>query len=502
LSGLPGDTEIRWSVARQIVRNKGVSIEETLQTRNFAVGVDGKRYSLWNLGQSLCLVPFAATGLVLEKLSRVGPVTADLAAQFLASTILFPAIGAIAIWVLYRIVLGLGYSAKVALSTVLVLAFATMHFHYSVVAHEQTQVALFMLLSVLLMVRNAQEPRFLYSVLLCAMLGLCLLFRLTSLVMVVPVYLAAAGAELFSEQTISKPRVLGKWFLAGALGTGSFIAVIALYNCARFGSIFETGHRLATDRTLAGHKLFGSDSLPTLAAMLFSPGKSIILYNPLLLLLPVCAYAFYRRHKMVALAAAGAVVGNFVFNSFYTTWTGDYAWSVRFQASVLPLLILPLALLFARPMRTAIKILVLSLISISCVIQLASVVYNFNLEFVQNPNHCLVPDSYVWDWSQSHLRKRFENIFDHITGNRNFESVKVIEEEPLILKYNHTEESVREAYYVNFFPFKARSMLPSAASAKLFYPLLCIWLALVVGFFAAVFQLVRFYIRQRAENPD
>ena len=148
---LPGDTEIRWSVARQIVRNKGLSIEDTVQTRNFAIGIGGKRHSLWNLGQSLCLLPFAAVGLALEKFTPVSPDVADLTAQFLASTILFPAIGAMAVLVFYRLVLLLGYNKKAAIFSSAVLAFATMNFHYSIVTHEQSQVALLLLIMILLM---------------------------------------------------------------------------------------------------------------------------------------------------------------------------------------------------------------------------------------------------------------------------------------------------------------------------------------------------------------
>jgi len=494
---LPGDTEIRWSVARQIVRNKGLSIEDTVRTRNFAIGIDGKCHSLWNLGQSLCLLPFAAIGLALEKFTPVSPDVADLTAQFLASTILFPAIGAMAVLVFYRLVLLLGYNKKAAIFSSAVLAFATMNFHYSVVTHEQSQIALLLLIMILLMVRNMQKPGFLDVWLLCAVLGFCLLFRLTSLVMVLPIYLVAAGAEVFASQITAKPKVVGKWLAAGFLGTGGFVAVIAWYNYVRFGSVFETGHGLATITTMAGHGLFESPPLPTLAAMLFSPGKSIILYNPVLLLLPVCVYGFYCRHKVVALATTAAIVANFVFNSFYTTWAGDYAWSVRFQAPVLPFLILPLVVLFNRPLRALARTVVISVIVVSIVIQLASVVYNFNLEFVQNPNHHLIPGDYVWDWSQSHLRKRFENIVKHVAGKRDFSSVKVTDEEPMLLKYNHSEQSVRITYCVNFFPFKARSMLPST---ELFYPLLCIWLVLLVGFCVVVFKLFQFYIGQKTEN--
>ena len=163
---------------------------------------------------------------------------------------------------------------------------------------------------------------------------------------------------------------------------------------------------------------------------------------------------------------------------------------------VVPFLILPLVELFNRSLKNTAKTVIISIIAVSCVIQAASVVYNFNLEFVQNPNHHLIPDDYVWDWSQSHLRKRFENIFRHTAGNRDFSSVKVTNEEPLLLKYNHSEESVRSAYHVNFFPFKAKNRQPTG---KLFYPLLSLWFVLLACFCVVIFKLFQFYITQKYE---
>jgi len=486
---LPGDTEIRWSVSRQILRSGSVSLEETLQTRNYAVSADGKRYALSGLGQSLCLLPFAAVGLMLEKVTPISSDTSDLAAQFLASVILFPAIGATLIWLFYKLVLLLGYGRRAAIFSSAALAFATMIFHYSVNTQEQTQVTGLLVLAILLMVKYYQRRRFVYAWLFCAALGMCLIFRFTSVVTVLPMYLVAAVAEVFIPDKKSLSKAVGKWLFAGILGTGGFIIVWGWYNYIRFGSIFESGYGLSTATSLGGHGLFESSPFPALAAMLFSPGKSIFLYNPVLLLAPLAVFAFYRRHKVVASAIAAAIVGNFVFYSFFTSWSGDYAWSIRYQVVVLPFLILPLAELFNRPLKALAKTVLISVVAASGLIQLAAVVYNFNLEFVQNPNHCIIPDSYVWDWSQSHLWKRFENIARHIAGRRDFSSTQVKDEEPMLLKYNHSEELVRRAYCVNFFPFKAKTMLPST---KLFYPLLCLWFFLLVSFCVVVFKLIRF----------
>ncbi len=76
--------------------------------------------------------------------------------------------------------------------------------------------------------------------------------------------------------------------------------------------------------------------------------------------------------------------------------------------------------------------------------------------------------------------------------------MKVVDEEPILLKYNHSEESVRRTYTVNFFPFKAESMLPSN-SKKLFYPLLSLWLILWAGFWVAAIKLAGFCARTKAD---
>ncbi len=491
---LPGNTEIHWSIARQIIRGRGISLEEACETRNYAVGIDGRRYSFFGIGQSICMLDLAAMGLAMEKVGRVNARTADLAAQFLASVISFPVIGAALVWLFYRLVLSLGYNKKVAIFSSAVLAFATMNFHYSVNTQEQTQVALLLVLAILLMVRYHRRRRFVDAWLFCVALGMCLIFRLASAVMVFPIYVVAAVSDVFGPYKKDLSKTIGKWLLAGVLGTGGFIVACGWYNYARFGSIFEIGYPLAMATGLGGRKMFESALLPTLAAMLFSPGKSIFLYNPVLLLLPVCIWSFYRRHAVVAVAISSAVIVNFVLYGFYTAWAGDYAWSIRYQAAVLPFLILPLVELFNRSLKNLAKTMIISIIAVSCVIQVASVVYNFNLEFVQNPNHHLIPDDYVWEWSQSHLVKRFSNIWAHLTDRRDFSSAAVTEEEPLLLKQTHSEESVRKAYCVNFFPFKAKVMLPAG---KLFYPLLCIWVVLLAGFCVAAFRLFRFYIRQK-----
>jgi hypothetical protein len=47
---LPGDSEIRWSVARQMVRGRAICLEDNYYTLSYAVAIDGRRYSHYGSG--------------------------------------------------------------------------------------------------------------------------------------------------------------------------------------------------------------------------------------------------------------------------------------------------------------------------------------------------------------------------------------------------------------------------------------------------------------------
>ncbi|MDO8301869.1 MAG: hypothetical protein Q7T18_01370 [Sedimentisphaerales bacterium] len=484
---LPGDTEVRWSIARQIVRNGCFCIEDTKHTNNYAVGLDGKRYSFYGPGQTALLVPLTTAGFVIEKVFHISDSTADLAAQFAASSILFPAIGAFVVLALYRLVLELHYSHRAAVISAMTLAAGTMLFHYSASSQEQPQVALLLLLAVIVFVKNRQHPRFFYAWLMCVLFGIALIFRIAAVTTFVPLCAIAALDEMIRRP--QRLRIFSKWVFAATLGTGGFVLFLGWYNYTRFGSPFESGYALSIATSLGGHKLFESNPLYTLPAMLFSPGKSILLYNPVLLPVPFAVGGFFRKNMMLSIAIALVVAANFIFYSFYTPWAGDYAWSIRYQTAVLPLLILPLAHLFDLCLKRLFAFLVSIAITVSILIQIASVAYNFNLEFVQNPNHSLIPDAYVWDISQSHLVMRFDNIAQHIAGKRNFSSATVTNEEPFLFKRNVSEDAVRYTYGVNFFPFKAYA---ATHSNKLFYPLLGGWIVCLAAMAASAVQLFRY----------
>ena len=76
---------------------------------------------------------------------------------------------------------------------------------------------------------------------------------------------------------------------------------------------------------------------------LFSPGKSVFLYSPPIVLALMGARRFWRHRPEAALAVALLVGPVVLLYSFYLFWSGDWAWGPRYLVFALPALLLPVA---------------------------------------------------------------------------------------------------------------------------------------------------------------
>lgn len=473
---LPGDTETRWSVARQFVRTAGVSIEESVQTRNYAIGTDGLRHSVWNPGQAFLFLPFAGLGKLLEDSGLLTAKLSDLSMQFLVSVVFFPLIGAALVLLSYQLLRSLNYSERSAGLTAVAIGILSPMFHYSVNTQEESQVAVLLLLSVGVLQYYRGKHSLRTRFLACALFGFAIFIRSSALPVVLPLYLAACLDEVFSAPRSKRFHALVQWILAGCLGTAPFAAAVCLHNYVRFSDIFEHGYQDAVSRRYGLSELFAARPLPTIAAVLFSPGKGLIWYCPILLLAFFGLPAMYRKFPFLIRLCFLAALGGLLFNSFFTIWAGDLAWGPRFQTSVLPLLLLPLAEIFSQEWHGLKRIFINLILCLSLLVQSASVVYNFNLEFWQNPLHGPVPDEYTWEPGESHLFLRFENIAYHLIGTPRLEVETFATEDPHVDRVNRSRKQLQVAHSLNFFPFKARALLNS--SSKIITPLFLLWFTL------------------------
>jgi len=123
----------------------------------------------------------------------------------------------------------------------------------------------------------------------------------------------------------------GAGFLPGLL---AFVA----YNFVRWGSPFASGYGGAVT---AG--FWRENILVGLWGQFLSPGKSVFLYAPPLLLALFGVRRFVARRPVVAAAAALTVAPIVLIYARYIFWSGDWAWGPRYLLFALPVLLLPLA---------------------------------------------------------------------------------------------------------------------------------------------------------------
>ena len=227
-----------------------------------------------------------------------------------------------------------------------------------------------------------------------AALGLNLLTRLTT-----ALDLMAVGMFLLLVLWFERVRGRALWdrfvtYAQTAVPIYAFFVLIdRIYQWHRFGSFFNTYvtifakeyHQL--DPTLPPNYPWETPFHVGFLGPLFTPEKTIFLFDPLLILMIVLAFISWRRFlpEVKAYVVAGfllllAYIG---FYARYTVWSGDFAWGDRYVSTTVELVsFISVAILFRY--RDVLGKLVygigIGLIAVSTVIQFASLSFWVPLE--------------------------------------------------------------------------------------------------------------------------
>ena len=152
---------------------------------------------------------------------------------------------------------------------------------------------------------------------------------------------ALPGAALFAGWMVYRShglgrvlRTLGLTTLAGLPG----VVMILAYNYVRTGSVTNIGYALPSE---AGRS-YGENPLFGLVGFFLSPGKSMFLYSPplivSLLALPFALRTRSRRWFWALLLTVGPVV---YVNCRVLFWSGDWCWGPRYLLFAVPVMLLP-----------------------------------------------------------------------------------------------------------------------------------------------------------------
>lgn len=318
-----------WQVADALVTRGEINIT-TAWPPTLPRGRDGKIYGAAPLIQPLSQVPAAA---LMQVVKRIGPAAVD-EAWPLASHLAPAALGALTCVLFFGLQRQLGVSAAAAWLSIATLGFATTVWVYARYPYSEIlQAACFTgFFSQMLAVRNQEFRRGL--VLLGVWAGLLLNAKLVY-ILVLP------GALLYLIWYLrNEPRRLLKAIGWAAVGMSPFLVLILVYNWARWGSALVTGYESRGEPARSENLLFG------LWGLLLSPGKSVFLYSPALLLTLAAIRRAATRWPHVLWLMLATVVPVLLYTAQLPFWSGDYAWGPRYLVFAVPVLLVPVGLVF------------------------------------------------------------------------------------------------------------------------------------------------------------
>ncbi len=273
-------------------------------------GREGRYYSKYDPGMSLLAAPVVAY--------------ADQVAQGASANRY--AVGAIFVILVPAASMALGvastaviarrfYTPRLSLLIAIVAGAGTMAWPYGRLFFSEAVLTGALCLSIAAL--TAQQPR---VGLASVALGIGILTRASMMI-----YLPGLVYLIWQQHSPPDRRRHLVWLIIGAVVA---IGVLLWHNWLRFGTLFSTGYQGETFDTWPWVGIFG---------LLFSPGKSIFIYAPPLILSVLLWRRFRRRTPILANAVLLMTATAFVYYGTWWAWHGGWVWGPRFLVPLMPL---------------------------------------------------------------------------------------------------------------------------------------------------------------------
>ena len=362
-------------------------------------GRDGRIYAWYGIGQSLLMFPPDVIGTYLERLpifkdyNGNDPRVRDIFVAYSTNIL----INVLTTLVCLRFLLLLDFSRGQAIAGVLALLFCTTHLHYTQNMMENNYILLLTLAGFTFQYDWLQSGSLRSLLIGSAALGMNLLTRLTT-----GLDLLAAGVFLLLVAWLERtPRkdLLGKIVAYAKLTVpvyGFFLLLDRLYQYVRFGSLFNTYVSVFAEQQRAMHPELPANypfEVPFQVGFLgalFTPEKSIFLFDPLLLLtIALCVVLwknFAPQIRAYLVTTFLLLLGYLCFYARYTVWSGDSAWGDRYVSTAVQFVAfmsVPLLLRYRADAGRVLWSAGLVLIAVSTAVQLASLAFWLPLELYQ-----------------------------------------------------------------------------------------------------------------------
>jgi hypothetical protein len=358
------DGSAMFRTTQSLVERGNWAVEPDAGLPQIISGADGQFYSLYDVGQPLFAVPFY---WIARTLATTVP-NGDVGSLTVFGVSLMPQIiTALSSVVLYHVLYKLFGARVPALLTVVLWATGTLAWAYSKFYFPEALLTLYLLLAFDALLHADSS---LFAALLAGLaLGSAFSVRASAFIYVVPMLLFIVARA--RANTVRWTLAHYAAFFAGIV---PFILIFFWHNQLRFGNIFLTGYQGQGFTTPFYVGFFG---------LLFSSGRSVFLYVPLLIpSLTFCLLRLRKQHPDLVVFVVAMLLTPVCFYASWWTWHGGWSWGPRFLVPALPFLLLPVGYVLAQSISRRTLTLILLCWLTGALINVAGTVINFNVYFV------------------------------------------------------------------------------------------------------------------------
>jgi hypothetical protein len=320
------------------------------------LGREGKRYIPYDVGQPLLMLPGDWLGTQLHKAfpNQNDIYFREIIVRWVTFIPLNIALIAACFWLLKVF----KFTERVAAFSSITTLLGTTVLYYAQSSQQNNQVLLFVVLAYACAIVATQAQSQLKNHIFLLLSGLsggaAFLLRQTSILHLLTIFIFTVICSFKIQKNLLETiKTTCLW----ALGVLPMVLISRIFDYIRFGVFWTTGANLAAEQLATDPIDNGLPKLPAnfpfnnppwvgIWGVLFSPAKSIFIYDPLLipcLLLSVICWKklnFYLRVYIIT------IILNFILHlAFYSKldfWHGDPGWSSRYHVTSVHLLLIPL----------------------------------------------------------------------------------------------------------------------------------------------------------------
>lgn len=385
-----------YKIAENIIRTGHLGFD-TPQSGIFTLAPNGKTYGSHEIGNTVFYIPTAFINILLENtLSRfVEPKNISILKEFIRSFQpgLYSAISLTAFFGILRV----GFAQKIIPSflATLSLGITTYFWTYTRESYDGVLCTMLLILSFLCLLIYKERNKMIYLLLAFFSLGFGFITRIS---MLLPIVVSLGYLVIISKSNLeNKIKNIG----VALLTVIPFFIWQSWYNHLRTGffhlSPVQTDEKYKLINSLDGNIFVG------LQGLLFSPGKSIFVYAPLLLLSLFLFKKFSREYQKEAMYVLFLTIAWFLLHSRLKSWYGAWGWGPRHLLPIIPILLLPFAVNIEYVIRRiSLNISTILLASFGFILNLASIIssWYWRIILAKGANR-LGDDVFIWSLPNS-----------------------------------------------------------------------------------------------------